>query len=115
LYATLYSDASSRSGGSFRPGSSSPASMRAAMCSATCSYDDLAELRHHYGSAYIITRPRPDVWIAQRRDTRETLRADSPAELLDRIRADYAERPVSRRITGADRPQASDCRFRPEG
>jgi hypothetical protein len=55
------------------------------------------------------------MWIAQRRDTRETLRADSPAELLDRIRADYAERPVSRRITGADRPQASDCRFRPEG
>ena len=77
--------------------------------------EPLAELRHHYGSAYVIEHPEPDVWIAQRRDARETLRADSPGELLDRIRADYAARPVSRRIAGADRPQPPGCRFRPEG
>ncbi len=51
----------------------------------------------------------------QRRDNRETLRADGPAELLDRIRADYAAHPVSRRIAGADRPETPGCRFLPEG
>ena len=79
-------------------------------------YDlDLAELRHHYGSAYITTRPEPDIWLAQRRDTRETLRADSPGELLDRIRDDYATHPVSRRIAGTGRPESPGCRFLPEG
>ncbi len=79
-------------------------------------YDgDLAELRHHYGSAYIITHPEPGIWLAQRRDTREVLRAESAAELLEKIRDDYAQRPVSRRTAGADRPQAQGCRFRPEG
>lgn len=77
--------------------------------------DLLAELRHHYGSAYLISHPEPDVWLAQRRDTRETLRAESASELLEKIRADYAAHPVSRRIAGADRPQAQGCRFRPEG
>ena len=77
--------------------------------------EPLAELRHHYGSAYLISNPEPDVWIAQRPDTRETLRADSPGELLDRIRADYAARPVSMRIEGADRPESPGCRFLPEG
>jgi len=77
--------------------------------------EPLAELRHHYGSAYIIEHPEPDVWIAQRRDTRETLRADSHGEPLDRIRDDYAAHPVSRRIAGTDRPESPGCRFLPEG
>lgn len=64
-------------------------------------YDaDLAELRHHWGSAYLIEHPGPDVWIAQRKDSRETLRADSPGELLEKIRADYATHPVSRHKHG---------------
>jgi hypothetical protein len=77
--------------------------------------EPLDELRHHYGSAYAISHPEPDVWLAQRRDTRETLRAESATELLDLIRADYAAHPVSRRIAGADRPESPGCRFLPEG
>ena len=76
---------------------------------------DLADLQHHWGSAYLIEHPEPDVWLAQRRDDRSVLRAESAGELLAKIRADYAQRPVSRRTTGADRPQAQGCRFRPEG
>ena len=60
----------------------------------------LNDLRHHWGSAYLIEHAEPDVWLAQRKDNRETLRADGPAELLRLIRADYATRPVSRRIAG---------------
>lgn len=77
--------------------------------------EPLAELRWHWGSAYLISHPKPGVWLAQRRDTRETLRAGSAAELLEKIRDDYAQRPVSRRIAGADRPETPGCRFRPEG
>ena len=29
--------------------------------------EPLAELRWHYGSAYLISHPEPDVWIAQHR------------------------------------------------
>jgi hypothetical protein len=43
------------------------------------------------------------------------LTADTAQELLDLIRADYAARPVSRRIAGADRPETPGCRFLPEG
>ena len=77
--------------------------------------DDLASLQHHWGSAYWISHPAPDVWLAQRRDTRETLRAESASELLDLIRDDYVAHPVSRRTAGADRPETPGCRFRPEG
>jgi hypothetical protein len=56
----------------------------------------LTELRHHWGSAYAISRPEPDVWLAQRLDTRETLRAGTPDELHDMILADYFARPVAR-------------------
>ena len=80
-----------------------------------CDKRALASLRWHWGSAYVISRLAPDTWIAQRRDDRQTLRADSPEILLDRIRADYAAHPVSRRIAGADRPETPDCRFLPEG
>jgi hypothetical protein len=59
---------------------------------------DLNELRHHWGSAYVITHPQPDVWVAQRKDDRTTLRADTPGGLRDRIVADYLARPVSRDV-----------------
>jgi hypothetical protein len=75
---------------------------------------DLAYLCHHYGEAYEINMRRR--WYeARRRDDGTMLTADSADALLDLIRADYAERPVSRRIAGADRPQTPSCRFLPEG
>jgi hypothetical protein len=58
--------------------------------------DELAALRWHWGSAYVVEHPRRSRWTAQRRDTHEVLRASSAGELLDLIRADYAQRPVSR-------------------
>ena len=52
---------------------------------------------------------------ASRRDDGTVLTADSADALLDLIRADYAARPVSRRIAEADRPETPGCRFLPEG
>ncbi len=77
--------------------------------------DLLAELRHHYGSAYLISHPEPDVWLAQRRDTRETLRAESASELLEKIRADYAAHPVSRHQRGGGGQPPAHSRFTVEG
>jgi len=74
----------------------------------------LDDLRYHWGEAYLIDC-LSGRWIAQRRDSHATISADSAAGLLGEIRADYARHPVSRRIAGAGRPQATDCRFRPEG
>jgi hypothetical protein len=73
-------------------------------------------LRWHWGDAYLVHYfPEPGRWVAQRRDSHATMSAESADGLLDLIRADYAARPVSRHIAGADRPQTPDCRFRPEG
>lgn len=58
---------------------------------------DLAELCHHWGEAYAITHPEPDLWLAQRRDSRETVRAASAEKLYEAISADYARKPVPRR------------------
>ena len=58
--------------------------------------EPLADLRHHWGEAYLIEHPGPDVWVAQRRDSRTTLGAASPEALLELIRADYASNPVRR-------------------
>ena len=75
----------------------------------------LDELRWHYGDAYLIHYFGPGRWVAQRRDDRETLRADNPVDLLDLIRQDYAARPVSRSVApGTDRPETPSCRFLPE-
>ncbi len=75
---------------------------------------NLAYLCHHYGEAYEVNRRRG--WYeARRRDDGTMLTADSADALLDLIRADYAERPVPRRIEGADWPEPLDGRFRPEG
>ena len=75
---------------------------------------NLAYLCHHYGEAYEVNMRRGR-YEARRRDDATVLTADSADALLVLIRADYAERPVSRRIAEADRPQAPSCRFRPEG
>lgn len=59
--------------------------------------EPLADLRHHWGEAYLIEYLGPDVWVAQRRDkSRSTIGAATAAELLEKIRADYATRPVPR-------------------
>ena len=75
---------------------------------------NLAYLCHHYGEAYEINMRRGR-YEARRRDNGTILTADSAEALLGLIRADYAARPVSRRIARADRPQTPSCRFRPEG
>jgi hypothetical protein len=58
--------------------------------------DPLGALQWHWGEAYIITSPEPDVWIAERRDTHETLREGNPFTLRDKILADYLACPVDR-------------------
>lgn len=52
--------------------------------------------------------------MAQRRDNRDTLRADSPADLRDLIVADYSANPVSRSVAAADQPETPSCHFPPE-
>lgn len=56
----------------------------------------LESLVHHWGDAYAVTCPEPGVWVAQRRDTRETLKAGSAEDLFNAIHADYEKRPVPR-------------------
>lgn len=73
---------------------------------------ELKDLRHHWGSAYVIGHPAPDIWIAQRRDNRETLHADDPELLRDKIRADSADRPVSVRLRRAA-PRRGSVTLRP--
>ena len=57
----------------------------------------LADLRHHWGSAYTISYiETAGRWVAQRRDGHATISAESAGELRDLIVADYAARPVNR-------------------
>jgi hypothetical protein len=65
--------------------------------------DALASLRWNWEEAYVITRPREGLWVAQRRDNRETLRSDSPFGLRELIIADYSARPVPRELIPAQR------------
>ena len=58
--------------------------------------DPLDALRWHWGEAYIISHAKPDVWMAQRRDTGETLRDVTPLGLRDQIIRDYTARSVKR-------------------
>jgi hypothetical protein len=61
----------------------------------------LGELRHHWGEAYVVEYfCATDVWFAQRRDDGGTLTAESAGELGEKIRADYAARPVPRKDSG---------------
>ena len=74
----------------------------------------LGYLRWHYGEAYVVWRPAPDVWIVERRGTHETLRADDPEKLLKLIRDDYAARPVSRAVSPpAEPPDKARSGLRP--
>jgi hypothetical protein len=59
----------------------------------------LEALWWHWGEAYIIVHPEPDFWLAERRDTHRTVRAETPEELRDAILADYLASPVSRDVT----------------
>jgi hypothetical protein len=56
---------------------------------------ELADLREHWGTAYRISVDNGK-WRATRRDTDETLTAESADELLRLIRQDYCQRPVPR-------------------
>ena len=58
--------------------------------------EPLDALRWHWGEAYLLANPEPWVWIAVRRDTRETLRSDTPLGLREAIIADYTARKVPR-------------------
>lgn len=58
--------------------------------------DEVAELRHHWQGAYRISNPAPDVYLAVRTDDGTQLTAATPQKLREKIRADYAERPVPR-------------------
>jgi hypothetical protein len=60
--------------------------------------EQLDTLRWHWDSAYLISHPSADLWLAQRRDDREMLRAITPSGLQDRIMADYLVHPVSVRV-----------------
>ena len=62
---------------------------------------DLDELRWHWGEAYLVHH-LGGRWVAQRRDSRETISAGTAAGLLDKIQADYRARPVARRDGGGE-------------
>jgi hypothetical protein len=57
--------------------------------------EGLVLLREHWGSAYAI-KFHSGLFIAVRRDTRALLTAPAADELMEKIRADYRERPVPR-------------------
>jgi hypothetical protein len=59
---------------------------------------DLEDLRWHWGEAYVIECFGLGRWLAQRRDGRGTIRADSALLLRDMIVADYMASPVARSL-----------------
>jgi hypothetical protein len=67
--------------------------------------EELADLRHHWGSAYLINCFGLGTWVAQRHDSHGTLGSQSAEGLLEAIREDYQLHPVPR----DPRP----CLFRP--
>jgi hypothetical protein len=56
---------------------------------------ELAELHHHWGSAYRITW-QAGQFVAERRDDGASVRKATAADLLAELRLDYAVRPVPR-------------------
>jgi hypothetical protein len=60
--------------------------------------EDLAELRWHWGGAYVINGS-DGVWIATRTDNGTTVFATSAEQLLEKIRRDYAREPVPRPVS----------------
>jgi hypothetical protein len=68
------------------------------------------------GEAYVISCHGGGLWIAQRRDTRETLRAETPLGLRGLIIADYTPHPVPRQFDERQPgPGLPGGRFLPEG
>jgi hypothetical protein len=65
--------------------------------------EPLGALRWHWGEAYVINCLGTGRWTAERRDTHEMLRDQTPLGLRDQIIADYAARKVSRSLPGATR------------
>jgi hypothetical protein len=57
---------------------------------------DLRDLQFHWGEAYVILHPSPDVWIAIRKDDQTTFRGSTPDKLREQIHADYFAQPVPR-------------------
>ena len=62
--------------------------------------EPLDALRWHWGEAYVINCLGLGRWTAERRDTHETLRDQTPLGLRDKIIADYSVRKVSRHPNG---------------
>ena len=59
---------------------------------------ELESLTFHWGDAYSISHPVPGRWIAQRRDNRETVTAETAEQLHKAIEADYAKKRVPRDV-----------------
>lgn len=80
--------------------------------------DDAAELidylRWHWGEAYRIHFYEPDRWMAQRRDTWESLTAGSPLDLRDAIVTDYRTKPVGSFLPSGPPPARWMPRLVPE-
>jgi len=62
--------------------------------------EPLDALRWHWGEAYVINCLGLGRWTAERRDTHETLRDQTPLGLRDKIVADYSVRRVPRHPNG---------------
>ncbi len=62
--------------------------------------EPLRALRWHWGEAYVINCLGAGRWTAERRDTHQILRDQTPLGLRDQIIADYAARKVSRSLPG---------------
>ena len=64
---------------------------------------DLADLRYHWGEAYVITLVS-GMFRAVRRDDGSAVTASTPGHLIAEIRADYQARPVPRQGYGSRKP-----------
>jgi len=71
----------------------------------------LTELQDHYGSAYRLSHPEPDTWLAMRRDDHETLKAQTRlncSTLSDRTMPSSRSRAVRAELD-AERLPAPGC------
>ncbi len=59
--------------------------------------DALADLQHHWGSAYAIAGA-DGCWVARRRDNGKLINAGGPGGLRELLVADYQDRPVPREV-----------------
>ncbi len=59
--------------------------------------DALADLQHHWGSAYAIAGAA-GCWVARRRDDGRLINASGPEGLRELLARDYEARPVPREV-----------------